>query len=425
MIGRLTLAVSIGAAIGAPQNAHAGTLRTLHNFCARPACADGNEALAKLLRGPDGTFYGTTFLGGSSDRGVVFALVPDGTKFQFQVLHSFCRKTNCTDGAFSESSLIVDTSGNLYGTTDAGGLNDQGTAFELIPNADHSRWTAQVLYSFCAQSNCVDGAVPYLTLTYKGAATGALYDGTSPLFGATSQGGTFSRGTAYELIFVAGKTKRKEKVLYSFCAQSNCTDGDTPTGIVADGKGNLFGATRLGGNSNQGTAFELVAKTFDETVLHHFCSRANCKDGAQPFGAITLNANGRVFGSTQSGGDFGKGTVFRVTPNGTSSQEAVLHSFCAETNCTDGQVPNSGVTIGANGVMFGTTQEGGATGLNTGILFRLVGTTFTALYSFCSEGGCTDGASPQGVIIDPAGRLFGVTDTLGAFDGGTVFRFTP
>ena len=421
-IASLTLTIALLSAVVPAQSAR---LKTLHGFCAKADCADGNEPLAKLLQGSDGTFYGTTFSGGTHGGGSVFALVPSGIRFNFTVLYSFCKRSGCTDGANPEAGLIVDSKGNLYGTTDAGGTNNQGAIFELVPNADRTRWTQQILYSFCSASNCADGAVPNVTLSYQGALSGTPYDGTSPLFGTTQDGGSFSHGTAYELLFVSGQIKRKEKVLYNFCSDNNCADGDTPSAVIVDNKGNIFGATGLGGANAQGTLFELGHKTFAHTVLYGFCPQSGCSDGAQPFGPITLDATGNVLGSTQFGGDAAKGVIFALTPNGLSSQESVLYSFCQQNGCADGQIPNSGVTIAANGDLFGTTQEGGSTGLNAGIIFQLHGKQFKTLYSFCSEGGCSDGASPQGVVLDASGHLFGVADAFGPSGGGTAFEFLP
>ena len=418
----LTLTIAL---FGAAVPAQSARLKTLHGFCAKANCTDGKEPLAKFLQGSDGTLYGTTFSGGTHGGGTAFALVPSGIRFKFTVLYDFCKRTGCADGANPEAGLIADSAGDLYGTTDAGGSNNQGAVFELVPNADRTRWTEQTLYSFCSASNCTDGAVPNVTLSYKGALSGAPYDGTSPLFGTTQDGGSFSHGASYEILFVSGKTKRKEKVLYNFCSDNNCADGDTPSAEVVDDKGNIFGATDLGGANAQGTLFELDHRSFAHTVLYSFCPKSGCSDGAQPFGPITLDTAGNVLGTTQFGGGAAKGVLFTLTPNGINSQESVLYSFCQQNACADGQIPNAGVTIAANGDLFGTTQEGGATGLNAGVVFQLHGKQFKVLYSFCSEGGCTDGASPQGVVLDAAGHLFGVADSFGPLNGGTAFELIP
>src|SRR6185503_6946229 len=133
---------------------------------------------------------------GATGNGVIFKLSPSGNRYTYQVLHSF---DGAAEGGVPATSLIIDAAGNLYGTATADGANFGGTAFELSPVQDGS-WTYQVLTNFCSQAsgNCVQGMVPESPLTYTKAASGKPYDGFSPLYGTTLEGGANGVGAVYQ-----------------------------------------------------------------------------------------------------------------------------------------------------------------------------------------------------------------------------------
>jgi uncharacterized repeat protein (TIGR03803 family) len=145
------------------------------------------------------------------------------------VLYSFCTQgSSCTDGTdpYPQAGLIMDASGKLYGTTPGVEYGyGEGTVFALTPNAARTKWTETVLYSFCAQAGCTDGAYLY---------AGLIMDKSGKLYGTTYKGGLYNWGTVFELTPNAAKTKWTETVLYSFCAQgAPCTDGQAPyAGLV-------------------------------------------------------------------------------------------------------------------------------------------------------------------------------------------------
>jgi hypothetical protein len=331
----------------------------------------------------------------------------------------------------------------------SGGPNansSSGVVYQLVPNARHTKWTLHVLYGFCALSECADGRAPQADLAYAGKSSGALYDGTSPLFGTTSQAGAHSQGTVFALAPQSGKPGTSLQTIYDFCALSACADGADPVaGLAVDAATNVFGTTYFGGQNNGGVAFELsgaVGKPalgdWPQTVLHSFCSNADCADGAFPASGLLIDGAGNLFGTTFGGGmkdrhcqDIGVGgcgTAYKIVPNGTQSQETVLYDFCAAKNCGDGGYPLAGLTLDASGNLYGATLYGGGNGdgFGGGAVFKLDATE-QALYRFCAETDCTDGQGPEGNLIrDSAGNFFGTTLFAGANgDGGTVFELVP
>ncbi|HEY3911089.1 MAG TPA: choice-of-anchor tandem repeat GloVer-containing protein [Stellaceae bacterium] len=290
-----------------------------------------------------------------------------------------------------------------------------------------------VLYSFCARGGkaCTDGAGPL---------AGLIMDAVGHLYGTTPRGGAHNGGTVFELTPNTAKTKWTETVIYSFCAQPACTDGELPeAGLVMDAAGHLYGTTFTGGRV-KGTVFELTpnaAKTkWTETVLYSF---SGSTDGLGPVAGLLINPAGRLYGTTDGGGARNAGTVFELAPNAAKTEwtETILYSFCSEGGliCTDGERPRARLITDASGRRYGTTSLGGAH-YNAGVVFELTPNaaktkwTEAVLYSFCARGEgerCTDGASPYaGLIMDASGDLYGTTfGGGGPSGGGSVFALTP
>jgi uncharacterized repeat protein (TIGR03803 family) len=307
-----------------------------HDFCGVNSCA--SEPYAGLIEDKAGHFYGTTYQGGAHDAGTVFALSYDSTtkKWVETTLYSFCNKLNsnnyCIDGATPEASLVMDGSGNLYGTTYGGGAANYGTAFMLTPNnaANPTKWTERVVHSFCVGENCPDGY--FITTALVIDKSGNLY-GSSYLGGARSNC-HYSCGLVFELTpFDVAKTKWTEAPVYTFCARAeeDCADGMSPSGnlTINPATGTLYGTT-VGGGANCvssggcGTIFQLAydatAKKWTETVLHSFCadlSGDNCSDGNYPQAGVIIDKSGNLYGTTAVGGaqcatSGGCGTAFEL-----------------------------------------------------------------------------------------------------------------
>src|ERR1017187_115337 len=285
----------------------AQTLTTLYSFCSQSGCTDGDGPYAGLVQATNGDLYGTTQGGGiKGNGGTVFRITPGGT---LATLYRFCAQANCTDGTVPQAGLVQAANGDFYGTTSFGGANEHGTIFKITQGG-----TLTTLYSFCSQTKCTDGADPQAGLVQ--AANGDLY-GTTNTAGAN---GGYDYGTVFKI--TPGGTLT---TLYSFCSQSGCTDGSTPlAGLVQATDGDFYGATYEGGASNDGTIFKITPGG-TLTTLYSFYSLSGCTDGAYPPAGLVQAANGDLYGTTYGGGaNGGDRTVFKITPGGTLP---TLHSF--------------------------------------------------------------------------------------------------
>ena len=413
------------------QNAAASEYKAIYSFCALAGCSDGALPLSGLILDPSGTFYGVTLSGGgpgNSQAGVVFALVPDGAGWKNQPLYSFCSQPLCADGESPIGGLIEDVQGNLYGTASiAGGPGDGGVVFKLSHDAARTTWTYSKLHTFCIKrKKCPDGKNPNSTLTYRGAASGAPYDGVSPLYGTTGQGA--AAGNVYQLTPGSGGTWTPT-VVYDFCAQTDCPAGYAPGGgLIMDGSGHLFVNTSRGsGGDSGGGIVELTQKrsTWKAKQIYGFCAKIACEDGGGPLGKLLLDAAGDLIGTTQFDGANSGGVIFELSPAKRKWKERVLYSFCHLHNCADGAWPRGGVTMDGSGNLIGSTSDYGAK-RNGGTVFRYGAGTFDVLYTLCQQDSCTDGVFPLSApVVDGAGNIFGTTYFGGAANQGVIYEITP
>jgi uncharacterized repeat protein (TIGR03803 family) len=329
-----------------------GTLTTLYSFCSEPNCADGGSPDAGLVQATNGDLYGTTYLSGANgDNGTVFKITPGGT---FTSLYSFCALPDCADGARPHAGLIQAINGDLYGTTEAGGVNGgNGTVFKITPGG-----TLTTLYSFCALPGCADGASPDAGLIQ--ASNGFFY-------GTTQKGGVFTNaGTVFQI--TPGGTLT---TLHQFCSVINCPDGSYPlAGLLQATNGNLYGTTHLSGwaiPSNAaccGTIFQINPSGAFST-LYRFCALKECVDGGDPSAALIQGNDGNLYGTTYLGGTGGAGIVFEITLSGTLT---VLQNF----DGTNGQDPVQ-LFQDTNGTFYGAAyydfanEDGTIFSLSTGL----------------------------------------------------------
>jgi uncharacterized repeat protein (TIGR03803 family) len=400
---------------------------TLYSFCELAHCPTGGNVGGAFVADPQGNLYGTSDTGGVYDLGTVYELTPPpggGAPWTNTVLYSFCPQgPPCADGNSPQSGVIRDAHGNLYGTTITGGSRfNEGTVFELSPPpGGNGPWSETVLYEFCANDNCIDGNQPLGGLTF---------DSQGNLYGTTTAGGAHGQGVVFELS-PNGGGQWTYTILYGFCALSGCTDGRTPQfgSLVFDAAGNIYGATQGGGSQNYGTVFKLTPSggSWTESVLHSFCSAANCTDGVEPIGGIVLDAHNNIYGVTPGGGTQNLGVAYELSQSGGSWTETVLQNFCE--NCASGYHPQQTMILDANGNLYGNTYQGGT--LAKGVAFELspIGGgqwTETVLYNFCSVGACLDGEYPYGpMLFDAQGNLYGVTGDGGLYGGATAYELSP
>jgi uncharacterized repeat protein (TIGR03803 family) len=258
----------------------AGTETVLYYFGANSP--DGIEPWAGLIMDSVGDLYGTTFNGGANSAGTVFKISASGTE---TLLHSF--GGNSTDGTFPLAGLIMDSAGDLYGTTQHGGQFGLGTVFKISATG-----TETVLYSFGA--NLPDGYDP---------SAGLIMDSAGELYGTTAYEGPNGEGMVFKISALGTET-----VLHSFGA--NSTDGVQPSaGLIMDSAGDLFGTTRFGGAYGNGTVFKISAAG-TESVLYSF--GANSTDGWDPYGGLIMDSAGNLYGTTWGGGANSDGTVFKI-----------------------------------------------------------------------------------------------------------------
>lgn len=307
---------------------------------------------------------------------VTFCLAPNVSAQSFSVLHTF---TGGTDGDYPYGGVILDSAGNLYGTTQVGGTQCCGTVFRINVHGNKT-----VLHNF---SSPPDGNDPIAAL---------ILDDSGNLYGTTLQGGVLQAGTVFEI-----GSDHTEQILASAFGHN-----DGPVGsLVRDAEGILYGTTPT-------IVFKLT-KTGHPTVLHTFGAPG---DGSNCQAGLLRDVAGNLYGTTVAGGAYNQGTVFKIDASG---NERVLYSF---TGGADGGYAASWLVEDAKGNLYGTTSDGGAYGYGTVFKLDSLGNE-TVLHSFSGE---PDGRSPlAGLISDPEENLYGTTEAGGIHDAGTVFKLDP
>jgi uncharacterized repeat protein (TIGR03803 family) len=350
----------------------AQTFTTLLDF----SNGDGAGPGAALLQGTNGSFYGATEFGGPYltmcliGCGTLFEITPSGT---LTTLYNFCSESNCADGYYPFGALVQDSNGDVYGTTEYGGTGSScpakggcGTVFKITSTGARS-----TVYSFCSESNCDDGQVPY---------AGLIRGTDGNFYGTTSEGGlgycANGCGTVFKI--TPGGTLTS---LHSF----DGTDGTTPFAALIQATNGDFYGTTYGG---YGTVFKITPSG----VLTTLRSFVRC-DGWPPAGSLAQGSDRDFYGTMINGGPSiksecpdGCGTIYKITPGGALE---TLHRF----DSTDGSAPEAGLVLGTDGNFYGTTSGGGTTG--EGTIFSITSSgTLTTLHNF----GETDGYYPEALI---------------------------
>ena len=348
---------------------------------------------------------------------VLVAGVPQvASASKITVLYQF---TGRLDGGSPSGPLLLDAGGNLYGTTLISGAHNNGVVFQLTPGANGAPWTETVLYSFPALKDSVD-------IFANG---GLIEDANGALYGNAFEN---ELGFAYRLSPPAqGGPSWRYKTLYSF---TGLADGGGPSGPLSwTPAGDLAGVTQAGGNvtgrnpCDCGVGFVLApggnGGSWNESVAHGFTGRP---DGNTPSGALAVDADGALYGTTNQGGSgkcvdhiarevVGCGTVFRLSQSGGNWAETILYNFQPHT----GDYPVNSVVFGPDGALYGSVGTE---------VFRLAedkqgNWQETVLHRF--PHGMASSAPDGGLIFDPSGNIYGVTDSTGLYGHATAFELSP
>ncbi len=382
---------------------------------------------APLIVGSRGELYGTASDGGAFGYGTVFKATPGRSGYKLTTLYAF---QGNTDGSYPVAGLLTDSQGALYGTTVSGGEpgceggSQCGTVFKLTPA--RSGYTETVLHRFQGGG---DGSAPF---------GGLIEDATGALYGATTKGGgpgcpgsgSSGCGVVYKLSLIHGGYK--EHVLHRFSGN----DGASPISSLLNLDGTLFGTTTAGGPLGLGTVFALTpsGSRYTRRVIYSFQGGS---DGATPAANLIADASGALYSTTESGGgsscwDSACGTVFKLTPAGSTYSERVLYAFKGALENDGADPASAGLILNKRGDLFGTTISGGITSQCDG--FGGCGTAFEllprgsayierVLYAFP---GPPEASQPQGGLAEaPDGSLFGTTQSGGQYGRGAAYRLAP
>lgn len=388
--GRLSVCLGAVAALIAT-TAAAQTETILYSF------SSPVDPTGRFIQLKSGAIVGTTYYGGSSSKGGVYQLKEKGGSWKYKQVYSFTG----SGGANPYDGLTIDKVNGIFGASQNGGANGYGTVFTLSPTQSGS-WNQTVLHNFTG----ADGGFPEGVLIANSAADrlygttsagsssgcgnvfsiatgGSLYkvlyafkggnDGCHPqtgmafgtdegtFFGTTIGGGSYGQGTVFQMRKNHGDWRKR--TVYEF---TGGTDGGMPTDFRADANSNLFGVA-AGGQYGEGVVFELERSLgySQGKTIHTF---GNGADGASPIGLHINLTTGTIYGSTETGGAYGQGTVYELTPSGGNWTETILHSFGGP---GDGAYPVSRpIQDKATGNIYGTTNQGGQYG--DGVIYMIV-----------------------------------------------------
>jgi uncharacterized repeat protein (TIGR03803 family) len=359
--------------------APAQTFTNLVNFVG----SNGDQPYMAFVQGRDGNLYGTSELGPPDGEGSVFKITPAGV---LTTLNGF----DSTDGRDPVAGLVLATDGNFYGTTRDGTTRNAGTVFRITAGGQLT-----TLYSFCAQVDCTGGREPSAPLLQ--ATDGNFY-------GTTYAGGTGDTGTVFRIT-----PEGKLETLHSLT-------GYPHSGLVQGIDGVFYGTTTLGGAHGLGTVFSMTAQG-KLVTLYSFCAQTNCSDGSNPLAGLVQGTDGNFYGTTSAGGNdstecnSGCGTAFTITPLGSLT---TLHRF----DVAEGILPNA-LTQATDGNFYGTAYGGGddfydcSGGCGTAFTITSTG-ALTLLHSF--QG--VDGGYPTGLLQATGGEFYGTTSRGGDIECG-------
>ena len=403
----------------------------LHSFCNPSYVLPNGNTLTRV----GNKFFGATTINPDNDFGIIFCY--DSLVNSFSILFNF----SIPQGAYPSGSLLLASDGNLYGLTSSGGLNNGGVLFRFNPTnslytdlydfdgsagiqpAGTSLMQASngklygmttlggvdyggTIFSFDISNNNLVHLADLDTLNGI-SPHGNLVEGTNGfLYGMTSRGGAFNRG----VIFSFDTTTNLITKLLDF----DGVNGNCPWGNLAISPGNkLFGMTDLGGMNNKGVLFSFDPSSLTYTDEHDFTTA----DGIRPWGSPICASNGTIYGMTVYGGTHNAGVIFSYDPS--TSQYTDIFNF----DISSGQFPN-GNLIESNGFLYGLNTGGCSNGMG-GVFNVNIGTSaYLLLHDLTGFG--HNSIEPQGKLLQASdGKLYGLTEFGGFYNGGTIFSYDP
>jgi uncharacterized repeat protein (TIGR03803 family) len=375
---------------------HAQHYNILHRFGDGTISNDGTSPQSIFLAF-DGNFYGITAGGGTNNAGTVFKITPQGVTSVFYVFTS-------AGGVTAPTSLIQAADGSFYGTT----ITNQ--IFHLTQSGQIT-----LLHSFGSSVNL----------------NGVIQAGNDNFYGTIYYGGSAGKGAVF-MITPQGVVT----VLHNFGDGNVASDGLFPAGSLVQGSdGSFYGTTSQGGTAGEGIVFKITSQgTY--TILHHFEDGSVTNDAKQPKVGLIQASDGNFYGVTAGGGNSGHGTVFKVTSQGAVT---ILHSFLDGTVLNDSFGPSTPLIQGSDGNFYGTTTGGSITIAFLGVTASITqdATIFqmtpqgiiTTLHSFGDGSVTNDGSnyppSTTSLVQGSAGTFYGITESGGISNDGTVFSITP
>ncbi len=403
IVGATTVLVTLAMLTS---GAWASSTKVLYSF---GGDEDGEYPSTDLVLDSAGNLYGSTVLGGDFGSGTVFEVTPSGTH---SVLHEF---TGGTDGGQPYGGVTLDPEGHLFGTAVIGGTfggacpeDGCGVAYELTNVS--GTWTETVIHTFTGGD---DGFGPGAGLTL---------DQRGNLYGMTPTGGAYGVGVIYQLT-PDGAGSWTEQVIHTF---TGGMDGGTgsPGRLLLGRSGELYGVGTVGGANGAGTAFVLRHRPAGSWSFRTLYAFKGQPDAGSPYAALISDPSGHLYGTTYYGGANGFGAVYELARTTGGWREKVLYSFAGG---SDGIGPISNLVSDPTGDLYGTTSEGGAPVCGCGTIFELIpgGGVWTevVVHSFS---GAPDGAfSYNGLTASAAGDLYGATVHGGTDDEGSIYEFTP
>jgi len=384
----------------------ASTTQVIYSFAGGN---DGEYTDTELVIDSVGNLYGTSVQGGTFGSGTVFELTPSGSGWTHTVLYNF---TGGADGGEPYKGVTLDAHGNPYGTavTGGGGSCEGGCGVVYKLTNSGGVWTQSVIHAFTGGN---DGSGP---------GSPVAFDKHGNLYGTTPTGGAKGFGVVYQMKPGANGSWNLI-VLHAFTGGTDGLGGSASR-LLVDAAGNLYGVNTVGGANGFGNVYEITPSggKWQLTTLYSFKDQP---DGASPYGGVIFDKSGNLYGTTYYAGANDVGTVYKLTHNGGSWTESVIYSFKGG---SDGDSPISTLVTDAQGNLYGTTSDGGAAKCGCGTIFRLApgsGGAWNESVVYRFPGTPKPGFAYNGMVSDGKGNFYGATVHGGSGNDGAIYHFVP